>query len=145
MLDTTMSVRDRDRLHVHRAAVRASVDACLARDRILARYLEGWAEANPAKILEATAAGYCFHDPLVGVLFATEPGLPEYFERLQAQFARAGAISRADLCFHLRGPTDRLSCYDQLESPAEAPRIGLTGSSANQGRPARRPCRERRI
>jgi hypothetical protein len=63
-----------------------SLDAWLARDCILARYLEGWAEANPVKIFDATAAGYCFHDPLVGSF--SRRGLPEYFERLQAQFVR---------------------------------------------------------
>jgi hypothetical protein len=126
MLDTT-SVRGRDTPHVHRAPVRASVGAWLARDRLLACYLEGWAEANPAKILDATDAGYCFHDPLVG--FYSRRSLTEYFERLQARFACTGAISRRDLCFQLRGPMDRLSRHDELEFWREAPRIGLTGIS----------------
>ena len=133
MLYTTMSVRGRDTFHVHRAAVRASVDAWLARDHILARYLEGWAEANPAKILEATAAGYCFHDPLVGSY--SRRGLAEYFERLQARFARSGAVRRADLCFQLRGPIDRLSRHEELEFWREAPRIGLTGISQIKASP----------
>jgi hypothetical protein len=127
MLDTTMSTRGRDAPHVQRAPVRASLDAWLARDRILARYLEGWAEANPAKILDATDVGYCFHDPLVG--FYSRRSLSEYFERLRARFARSGAISRQDLSFQLRGPMDRLSPHDELEFCREAPRIGLTGIS----------------
>jgi hypothetical protein len=32
-------------------------------------YLEGWAEANSAKILAATAPGYHFRDPFVGSYF----------------------------------------------------------------------------
>jgi len=127
MLDTAMSVRGRDIPHVHRAPVRASLDAWLARDRILARYLEGWAEASPVKILDATDAGYSFHDPFVGRF--SRRSLPEYFERLQARFARTGAISQRDLLFHLRGPMDRLSRHDELEFWREAPRIGLTGIS----------------
>jgi hypothetical protein len=127
MLDTTTSVRVRDALRVHRAAVRASVDPCFARGRILARYLEGWAEANPAKILDATDAGYCFHDPLVG--FYSRGSLSEYFERLRARFARTGAIGRQDLSFQLRGPMDQLSRHDELEFWREAPCIGLTGIS----------------
>ena len=127
MLNTTMSVRGRDTPHVHREPVRASRDAWLARDCILARYLEGWAEANPAKIFDATAAGYCFHDPLVGSF--SRRGLPEYFERLQAQFVRTGLISRQDLSFQLRGPMDWLSRHDELEFWRTAPRVGLTGTS----------------
>jgi hypothetical protein len=133
MLDTTMSVRGRNTPFVHRAAVHASVDAWLARDRILARYLEGWAEANPAKILEATAAGYCFHDPLVGSY--SWRSLPTYFERLQARFARTGGVSRTDLCFQLRGPMDRLSRHDELEFWREAPGVGLTGISQIKASP----------
>jgi hypothetical protein len=127
MLDTTMSVRGRDTPHVHREPVRSSLDAWLARDFILARYLEGWAEANPVKIFDATAAGYCFHDPLVGSF--SRRGLPEYFERLQVQFARTGPISRQDLFFQLRGPMDWLSRHDELEFWRTAPRVGLTGTS----------------
>jgi hypothetical protein len=133
MLDTTTSLRGRDTLHVYRAAARASVDAWLARDRILAGYLEGWAEANPAKILDATATGYCFHDPLVGSY--SRRGLAEYFERLQARFARTGAVSRTDLRFQLRGPMDRLSRHEELEFWREAPRIGLTGISQIKASP----------
>ena len=125
MLDATMSPQSRGNRHVNRAIVRVSVDKRLPQARMLARYVEGWAEANPAKILDATDAGYSFHDPLVGCF--SRRTLPEYFERLQARFARAGAVSRQDLFFHLRGPMDRLSRHDELEFWREAPRIGLTG------------------
>ena len=123
MLDITIC----DMRPVHRAAVHASVDERLARNQIIGRYLEGWAEANPAKILDATDAGFSFHDPLVG--FYSRRSLPEYFERLQARFAHAGRVSRQDLSFHLRGPMDRLSRDDELEFWREAPHIGLTGIS----------------
>jgi hypothetical protein len=118
---------------MHRAAVHASVDERLARNRIIACYLEGWAEANPAKILAATDAGFSFHDPLVG--FYSRRSLPEYFERLQARFAYAGKVSRQDLSFHLRGPMDRLSRDDELAFWREAPQIGLTGISLIKASP----------
>jgi hypothetical protein len=113
MLDTTMSPQSCDKRRVHRTANRAPVDKRLARNRILARYLEGWAEADSAKILDATDPGYSFHDPFVGCF--SRRTLPEYFERLRAGFARAGAISRQDLSFHLRGPMDRPSRHDEFE------------------------------
>ena len=127
MLDATISPHSCDKRRVHRTVVRTPVNERLARNPILACYLEGWAEANPAKILDATDPGYGFNDPLVG--FYSRRSLPEYFERLQARFARAGAVSRQDLSFHLRGPMDRLSRDDELEFWREAPWIGLTGIS----------------
>jgi hypothetical protein len=66
MLDATISPHGGDKRHVHRTVVRTAVDERFARNPILARYLEGWAEANPAKILDATDPGYAFNDPLVG-------------------------------------------------------------------------------
>ena len=70
----------------------------------LARYLEGWAQADPAKIIAAVAPGYRFHDPLIGAF--TQHSLPRYFDDLQARCARAGAILRQDLAFLLCGPMD---------------------------------------
>jgi hypothetical protein len=122
-----MSPQSCDNRHLHRTVVRVSVDKRLPQDRMLARYIEGWAKANPAKILDATDAGYSFHDPLVGCF--SRRTLTEYFECLQARFARTGAISRQDLSFQLRCPMDRLSRHDELEFWREAPRIGLTGIS----------------
>ena len=134
MLDTTFSPRSCDMRHVNRAAVRASVDRQLNQNQILARYLEGWAEASPAKILDATDVAYSFHDPLVGVY--SRRSLPEYFERVQAKFACAGAVSPRDLSFQLRGPMDRLSRDDEFDQFwREAPRIGLTGISRIKANP----------
>ena len=68
---------------------------------LLASYLQGWAEANPEKILAAAAPGYRFDDPLVGIF--SHCSLPAYFEDLQARFAFEGTTRRSDLAFHLRG------------------------------------------
>jgi hypothetical protein len=38
----------------------------LASDRLLRRYIEGWAEANATKIADVVTADYSFLDPLVG-------------------------------------------------------------------------------
>src|ERR1700704_3954528 len=88
---------------------------------LLDYYLEGWAAADPARILEATAPNYHFHDPLVGLF--SRPTLPQYFEILKAQCARSGAVERRDLAFVLRGPMR--GSTDQFWR--EAPRLGLTG------------------
>ena len=55
--------------------------------------------------------------------------------RTSAASARAGAVSRQDLSFHLRGPMDRLSRDDEFEFWREAPRIGLTGISQIKASP----------
>jgi hypothetical protein len=94
----------------------------------LDRYLEGWAEANPAKILAATAPDFCFYDPLVGSFVRRT--IHEYFELLQDRLSRAGIIQRPDLAFFLHGPMDPRSRAGELPFWREAPRIGLTGVSA---------------
>jgi hypothetical protein len=53
-------------------------------------YLEGWAEANPAKILAATAPDFCFYDPLVGSFVRRT--MHEYFEILQDKLSGISAI-----------------------------------------------------
>jgi hypothetical protein len=88
-------------------------------------YLEGWAEANPAKIVRSVADNYRFQDPLVGVF--TKWSLAQYFEILQARCAVAGAAMRRDFAFFLRGPVDEPSHQRELQFWREAPRIGLTG------------------
>ena len=93
--------------------------------KLFARYLEGWAEADPAKILDAVAPGYRFQDPLVGVF--TKRSLSQYFDSLQARCARAGTTIRRDLAFLLRGPMDQPLPLGELQFWREAPRIGLTG------------------
>lgn len=127
MLDTTMSVRVRDTPHVHRAPLHASPDAWLARDRILARYLEGWAEADPAKIADATAEDYDFHDPLVGRF--SRRTLPQYFALLRSRFGIAGVAATRDLAFTLRGPMSSASHAARRQYWREAPLLGLTGLS----------------
>src|SRR5215813_4945186 len=88
---------------------------------LLDYYREGWAAADPARILEATAPNYHFHDPLVGLF--SGPTLAHYFEILRARCARAGSIEWRDLSFFLRGPVHGSS--DQYWR--EAPGVGLTG------------------
>ena len=50
-------------------------------DRVLAHYVEGWAEADVDKIFDATAPNYRFTDPLVGSFSGRS--LHEYFDTLQ--------------------------------------------------------------
>jgi len=91
----------------------------------LDRYAEGWAEANVDKILDATAPSYRFTDPLVGSFSGRS--LHEYFDMLQASFSRAGTITKRELAFFLRGPSEGRSNGKDLRFWREAPLIGLTG------------------
>jgi hypothetical protein len=91
----------------------------------LLRYLEGWADANPLKILDATARGYRFEDPLVGTF--TRRSLPRYFRFLQERFATGGRMARGDVAFQLRGPMAGLPRQDGLQFWREAPGLGLSG------------------
>src|SRR5262245_14999436 len=92
---------------------------------MLACYLEGWAEADPAKIAGATADNYDFHDPLIGHF--TRRTLPQYFALLRSRFAIAGVAARRDLGFALRGPISSASHADCRQYWREAPLLGLTG------------------
>jgi hypothetical protein len=91
----------------------------------LDRYLEGWASLNLEEIVDATAASYCFRDPLVGTF--SRWSLPEYFELLMHACSRAGALKRRDIAFELHGPMEGLSHLGGIWFWREAPRIGLTG------------------
>ena len=93
--------------------------------RLLDWYLEGWAEANPAKIFAATAHGYRFDDPLVGTF--SRWSVPVYFEHLRGRFARAGAVTTRDFAFSIRGPMDGPCRCGRLKFFREAPRLGLAG------------------
>ena len=95
---------------------------------LLEDYVEGWAEANPAKILAAAGPDFCFYDPLVGTFVRRT--IHAYFESLQDRFASAGAVRRPDVAFFLRGPMDQRSSAGELPFWREAPRLGLTGVSA---------------
>lgn len=91
----------------------------------LDRYIEGWAKVNLEEILDATAAGYCFHDPLVGTF--SRRSLHEYFDILMHRCSRAGAVKRRDIAFELHGPMEGPSHLNGARFWREAPRIGLTG------------------
>lgn len=111
------------------AAWRHDHDRDEARDwrQLLDRYLEGWAEANPAKIFAATAHGYRFDDPFVGRFSRWEIG--QYLERLREKFERAGASEARDFVFSIQGPMDGLSRRGRLMFFREAPGLGLTGTT----------------
>ena len=89
----------------------------------LNRYIEGWAQTDLEKILDATAPSYRFTDPFVGSFDVRS--LHKYFDLLQDRLSCI-AISRRELAFFLRGPMKRRS-HEELQFWREAPRIGLTG------------------
>jgi hypothetical protein len=91
----------------------------------LDRYLDGWAEVNPAKIFGATAHEYRFDDPLVGLF--SRWSFPAYFECLQARFACTGVVATQDLAFSVRGPMGESPRLGRLTFFREAPLLGLTG------------------
>jgi hypothetical protein len=90
----------------------------------LNRYIEGWAQNDLQKIVEATAPSYRFTDPFVGSF--DRESLHKYFDLLQDRLSCTGAINRRDLAFVLQGPID-LRSHKHLQFWREAPRIGLTG------------------
>jgi hypothetical protein len=92
---------------------------------LLERYRGAWADANPIAIMHATAPGYRFHDPLVGLF--TRWSLPQYFDALQLRVAAGGPCVLADLAFRLHGPMDGSGSRLGLKFWREAPRLGLAG------------------
>ncbi|HWE16223.1 MAG TPA: hypothetical protein VG758_03425 [Hyphomicrobiaceae bacterium] len=127
MLCTTTLPSHYDRHRAHRASLRVSVGERLASKSMLARYLEGWAEADPVKIADATADDYDFYDPLVGHF--SRRTLPQYFALLRSRFAIAGVAGRGDLAFALRGPMSDPAHADRHQYWRDAPLLGLTGVS----------------
>ncbi len=126
MLHATLLRSDEHRRHPHRMpAARPSVAEGSASALILLRYIEGWAEADPAKIADATAEDYDFHDPLVGHF--SRRSLPQYFALLRARFGIAGVAATRDLAFTLRGPMSSASHAARRHYWREAPPLGLTG------------------
>ena len=103
----------------------------------LNRYIEGWAQTDLEKILDATAPGYRFTDPFVGSFDGRS--LHKYFDLLQDRLSCTGAISRRDLAFFLQGPM-KLRSHKELQFWREAPWIGLTGG---RDRNRRTRCRSR--
>ena len=90
----------------------------------LNRYIEGWAQNDLEKILDATAPSYRFTDPFVGSFDGRS--LHKYFDLLKDRLSCTGAIGRRELAFFLRGPM-KLRSHKGLQFWCEAPRIGLTG------------------
>ena len=90
----------------------------------LNRYIEGWAQADLDKILDATAPNYRFTDPFVGSFDGRS--LHKYFDLLQDRLSCTGVISWRELAFFLQGPM-KLRSHKELQFWREAPRIGLTG------------------
>jgi hypothetical protein len=90
----------------------------------LNRYIEGWAQSDLEKILDATAPSYRFTDPFVGSFDGRS--LHKYFDLLQDRFSCTGVIRLRELVFFLRGPM-KLRSHKELQFWREAPRVGLTG------------------
>jgi hypothetical protein len=79
-------------------------------------------EADPDKILDATAPSYRFRDPFVETF--SRQSLHAYFNLLQDRLSRAGTIRRPDIGFVLSGPMDHPS------HPSEIIDDGITKRSA---------------
>jgi hypothetical protein len=90
----------------------------------LNRYIEGWAQTDLEKILDATAPSYRFTDPFVGSFDGRS--LHKYFDLLQDRLSCTGEFSRRELRFFLHGPM-KLRSQKELQFWREAPQIGLTG------------------
>jgi hypothetical protein len=124
-------IKDRNEYIARARTVRPSTGRLIKERKLdncpLTLYLEGWAEVNSAKILTATAPGYRFCDPLVGIFFRRT--VHEYFDLLQDRLSSGGAVEEADLTIFLHGPMDIPSRADELQFWREAPRLGLTGIS----------------
>ena len=94
----------------------------------LGLYLRGWSEADPAKIIDATADGYSFCDPLVGRF--SRHTLAQYFALLRARFSVGRATRWPELAFNLRGPMQNRTSEASYQFWREAPMLGLTGASS---------------
>jgi hypothetical protein len=99
----------------------------LRRQSLPDRYLEGWAEADPEKILMATARDFRFCDPLVGVFLWWN--LHEYFALLQNGLAVAGASTPPNIAAFRLHQMDQPTRPGQLQFWRESPQSGLTGLS----------------
>jgi hypothetical protein len=99
----------------------------LRRQSLLDRYLEGWAEADPEKILMATARDFRFCDPLVGVFLRWN--LHEYFALLQDGLAVAGASTPPNIAAFRLHQMDQPTRPGRLQFWRESPQSGLTGLS----------------
>jgi hypothetical protein len=115
-----------ERRRLQRTPARISLAGQSAPSLLLARYLDGWVEANPAKIADATTDDYDFHDPLVGHF--SRSTLPRYFMLLRSRFTLAGVSATGDLAFRLHGPMSSAAPHPaRRQYWREAPHLGLTG------------------
>jgi hypothetical protein len=94
----------------------------------LALYLRGWAQADPALIVKATAEGYDFYDPFVGHF--SRRTLAQYFVLLRARLSVGRIIRWPELGFNLRGPMQSKTWGFDYRYWREAPLLGLTGASS---------------
>jgi hypothetical protein len=125
MLRTATLLSAHDAYRPHSTFPRVSVEE--GATTMLMRYLEGWAAADTTMIVDATADGYDFHDPLVGHF--SRRTLPQYFALLRSRFAAAGVARPQDLAFMLRGPMPGPRHAARRLYWREAPHLGLTGES----------------
>jgi hypothetical protein len=103
------------------------IDRSAVASSLLACYLEGWAEANLAKMIAATAPGYRLHDPLVGSF--SSRSLQGYFDALRNRLSSGGTVHQRDIAFFLSRLMNQRSRPGRLQFWREAPRVGLTGVS----------------
>ena len=100
----------------------------IGEDGRLGLYMRGWSEADPTKIIEATAEGYDFYDPFVGRF--SRHTLTQYFALLRARFSVGRVIRWPELAFNLRGPMQSRTSEACHQYWREAPMLGLTGASS---------------
>ncbi len=128
MLDTASLPFECSERSIHRPVVPASVEErWQVMDSMLGRYLDGWAEADPVKIGNATAEDYVFYDPLVGRY--SRQSLPQYFSLLRTRFTVDGVSRLQDLAFTLGDPMHGTCQGARRQYWREAPYLGLSGVS----------------
>ena len=98
----------------------------LVPDRFLLRYIEGWAEADAAKIAAAGSQDYSFLDPLVGSF--DRDSLQDYFAILRRRVGfDSSCFSQRKVCLQLfptpQWPAPHLRFWRSI------PECGLSGTS----------------
>jgi hypothetical protein len=94
---------------------------------MLARYVAGWAAADPAAIAASVADTYRLRDPLLGTF--TRRTLPRYFELLRAAFDSVAPTRLGDCGFALLGPMEAPGQEAPASCWREAPALGLSGTT----------------
>jgi hypothetical protein len=98
----------------------------LAFDRLLLRYIEGWAEANANKIANAVTADYSFLDPLVGCF--DRDTLQHYFAILRGRVGFDSVCSQQGKICLDAFPTPQWPAR-KLRFWRSIPECGLAGTS----------------